>query len=186
MRRMTAALLVAASLLLSIPAYAAERGDTGPEVTEIQTILKSFGYTIAVDGTFGPNTERAVRSWQKSNGLEVDGIAGPITMKTLRGAVRGPQQQITPVVGPPLPAHFDQWVQLAGCESGHRWDYNGGSGYDGGLQFLPSTWRANGGEEFAPYAWGASALEQMYVAERVLAVSGWGAWPACSRRLGFR
>lgn len=85
-----AVLVVALLLTALVPgtALASERGDRGPEVAEIQTLLKGFGYTIVVDGTFGPQTEKAVRSWQKSNGLTVDGIAGPATLASLRGATR--------------------------------------------------------------------------------------------------
>ena len=32
----------------------------------------------------------------------------------------------------------------------------------------------------------ASKAEQIKVAERVLASQGWKAWPACSKKLGFR
>ena len=78
------------------------------------------------------------------------------------------------------------WDELAWCESGEQWNYNGGSGYDGGLQFWPPTWEAYGGNEFADYAWQASREAQIIVAERVLADVGWGAWPACSRKLGLR
>ena len=78
------------------------------------------------------------------------------------------------------------WDNLAQCESGQNWTYNGGSGYDGGLQFHPDSWRAYGGRDFADYAWGASRSEQIIVAERILADVGWGAWPACSRKLGLR
>lgn len=78
------------------------------------------------------------------------------------------------------------WDRLAECESGQRWSYNGGSGYDGGLQFLPSTWRAYGGREYAEYAWQASRAQQIDIAERVLDDVGWGAWPTCSRKLGLR
>lgn len=78
------------------------------------------------------------------------------------------------------------WDRLAQCESGQRWDYNGSSGFDGGLQFSPRTWSGFGGGEFARYAYQATREEQIAVAERVLAAQGWGAWPACSRRLGIR
>ena len=186
MKWLAAAFLVIVSFALPIPTYAAERGDRGAEVTEIQTILKSFGYTLRVDGIYGAQTERVVRAWQKANGLLVDGIAGPATMKTLEKASRlNNAQQVATPPPPPVP-HYDQWLRLAVCESGSRWDYNGSSGYDGGLQFAPSTWRAMGGREFADYAWGATPLEQMIVAERTLDASGWGAWPACSRKLGLR
>ncbi|MFK8025794.1 MAG: transglycosylase family protein, partial [Ilumatobacter sp.] len=78
------------------------------------------------------------------------------------------------------------WLDLAECESNQRWDYNGPSGYDGGLQFLPATWVGVGGRDFAEFAWQATPLEQVTVAKRLLEIQGWGAWPACSRKLGLR
>lgn len=78
-----------------------QRGDSGPLVTEVQTILSGFSYTVAVDGKFGSQTERAVRSWQKSNGLTIDGIVGNETLTSLRSARRiGNQTQVTPTATP--------------------------------------------------------------------------------------
>ncbi|GAB3708853.1 DUF3235 domain-containing protein [Corynebacterium nasicanis] len=77
------------------------------------------------------------------------------------------------------------WDRLAACEAGGNWHINTGNGYHGGLQFSPSTWRAYGGGEFAPYAYQATREQQIAVAERTLAGQGWGAWPACSARLGL-
>lgn len=77
------------------------------------------------------------------------------------------------------------WDRLAQCESGGNWGINTGNGYQGGLQFSPSTWRAYGGGEFAPTANLASREQQIAVAERTLAGQGWGAWPACSASLGL-
>jgi LysM repeat protein len=77
------------------------------------------------------------------------------------------------------------WDRLAQCESGGNWQINTGNGYYGGLQFSPSTWRAFGGGEYASSAHRASRAEQIAIAERVLARQGWGAWPACSRKLGL-
>jgi resuscitation-promoting factor RpfA len=75
------------------------------------------------------------------------------------------------------------WDRLAQCESGGNWGTNTGNGYSGGLQFAPGTWRANGGTGSAH---NASRAEQIRVAERVRASQGWGAWPACSSKLGLR
>ena len=46
-------------------------GSKGDDVKKIQKFLK-----LAVDGTFGPNTEKKVKEWQKANGLTADGIVG--------------------------------------------------------------------------------------------------------------
>ena len=78
----------------------------------------------------------------------------------------------------------DVWDRIAECESGQTWSYNGGSGYDGGLQFLPSTWRSYGGREFAEYAYQASREQQITVANRVLEDVGWIAWPNMQQEAG--
>lgn len=81
------------------------------------------------------------------------------------------------------------WDRLAGCETGGRWNANDGNGYGGGVQFAHSsgwsTWRAFGGVEFAPDPWSATREQQIVVATRVLARSGWSAWPGCSAKLGL-
>ncbi len=59
------------------------RGANGAHVTYLQTRLKALGYTIAVDGVFGPGTESTVRSFQRSNSLTADGIVGPQTWALL-------------------------------------------------------------------------------------------------------
>jgi len=79
----------------------------------------------------------------------------------------------------------EPWRTIAACESGGDWHSTAGM-FDGGLQFLPSTWTANGGGRYAPSADRATAREQIRIARRVLASSGWGAWPVCSRRAGLR
>ena len=77
------------------------------------------------------------------------------------------------------------WDRLAQCEAGGNWAINTGNGYYGGLQFSAQTWNGFGGGQFAPTANQATREQQIVVAERVLASQGWGAWPACSARLGL-
>jgi hypothetical protein len=76
-----------------------------------------------------------------------------------------------------------EWDQVARCESGGNWAINTGNGYQGGVQFSPSTWSSHGGGEFAPAANMATKDEQIAVAERVLASQGRGAWPVCGHGL---
>src|SRR5690349_10544982 len=76
-----------------------------------------------------------------------------------------------------------EWDQVARCESSGNWAINTGNGYQGGLQFSPSTWSSHGGGEFAPAANLATKQEQIAVAERVLASQGKGAWPVCGTGL---
>jgi cell wall-associated NlpC family hydrolase len=76
-----------------------------------------------------------------------------------------------------------QWDRVARCESGGNWAINTGNGYQGGLQFAPATWSANGGGQYAPAAQLATKDQQIAVAERVLAHQGRGAWPVCGSPL---
>lgn len=79
------------------------------------------------------------------------------------------------------------WDAVAECESSGRWDYNGSSGYDGGLQFHPTTWADNKFPGYPDYAYQATREQQIAVAEKVLAESTWAQqWPACSLKLGLR
>ena len=59
-------------------------GSRGTEVKAIQEKLKERGlYNGSVDGIYGTQTQKAVKSFQKQQGLTQDGIAGPATLKKL-------------------------------------------------------------------------------------------------------
>lgn len=59
-------------------------GSRGSEVTQIQTKLKRWGYYKGnIDGIYGSQTLEAVKYFQRKNGLKVDGIAGPATLKAM-------------------------------------------------------------------------------------------------------
>lgn len=59
-------------------------GSRGSEVTQIQTKLKRWGYYNGnIDGIYGSQTLAAVKYFQRKNGLAVDGIAGPATLKAM-------------------------------------------------------------------------------------------------------
>jgi uncharacterized protein YabE (DUF348 family) len=75
------------------------------------------------------------------------------------------------------------WDKIAACESGGNWSINTGNGFYGGLQFTLSTWRGYGGSGMPNQA---SRAAQIAVAKRIQAAQGWGAWPACTAKLGIR
>ena len=71
------------------PAAAATSPVVGPgspaeDVREVQRLLNAAGAGLAVDGQWGPATERAVRRAQSQAGLPVDGRVGPATAAALR------------------------------------------------------------------------------------------------------
>lgn len=76
------------------------------------------------------------------------------------------------------------WDRLAQCESSGEWSANTGNSFYGGLQFGQPTWKDFGGLRYAPRADLATRGEQVAVAEKVLNVQGWSAWPVCSRKAG--
>ena len=62
------------------------KGSTGNAVKEVQTLLKNKNYyTGVIDGSYGDMTVNAVKSFQKKEGLAVDGWVGPVTCKKLQG-----------------------------------------------------------------------------------------------------
>ncbi|MFE5725018.1 LysM peptidoglycan-binding domain-containing protein [Streptomyces erythrochromogenes] len=77
------------------------------------------------------------------------------------------------------------WDCVADCESGGRWAVNTGNGFYGGLQFWQPTWEEYGGLALAPRADLAHRVQQIQVAQEVLAAQGWNAWPVCSKRYGL-
>lgn len=69
-----------------------KKGDKDNQVKTCQIILKALGFkgadnkVLALDGSFGKNTDSAVRAFQKKNSLECDGVVGPVTWsKLLKG-----------------------------------------------------------------------------------------------------
>lgn len=67
-----------------------KQGSRGAYVCIAQDDLNTLGYTTGgLDGVFGPQTYRAVVSYQRSAGLAVDGIVGCNTWRSLQESVVG-------------------------------------------------------------------------------------------------
>ena len=85
------------------------QGDSGEAVRELQRLLNDLGYNTGwITGIFGPLTNTAVRAFQATNNLSVDGIVGPITWGALLQGTTPP-----PPVNPP-PGETQTYTVVAG------------------------------------------------------------------------
>ena len=91
-RRLGVAVLLLLVVLLPLAADAAvlKKGSKGDEVVTLQKKLKQWGYYDgAVDGIFGSGTEKAVKYFQRKNGLTADGVVGSKTAAALGMTLSG-------------------------------------------------------------------------------------------------
>lgn len=144
---------------------------------------------VEVEGA--PGIERNTYVILHANGGESarTRVASDISREAEPKVVRvGTKARPAPAPSPAAPAvsNGSTWDALAQCESNGNWAINTGNGYYGGLQFSQSTWAAYGGTQFAPRADLATREQQIAIAEKTRASQGWGAWPACSAKLGLR
>lgn len=145
--------------------------------------LEEGSEEVREEGT--PGSRTVTRKIVKVNGKEEsndvikeDVHTEPVAARIARGT--------KPKSTAPAVAEGSVWDALAQCEATGNWSINTGNGFSGGLQFTPSTWAAFGGNEYAPQAWQATREQQIAVAQKVQAAQGWGAWPACTAKLGLR
>ncbi|TQE43250.1 DUF348 domain-containing protein [Corynebacterium phoceense] len=137
---------------------------------------------VRVEGTPGERTVTRrlimVNGAKESNEIINSKETRPATPATIARGTKEP-------AAAPAVADGSVWDTLAQCESTGNWSINTGNGFSGGLQFTDSTWQAFGGGEYASQAWQASREQQIAVAQKVQAAQGWGAWPACTAKLGI-
>jgi peptidoglycan hydrolase-like protein with peptidoglycan-binding domain len=101
-KRLRAALVAACALAAgsmltpSVAAAAAHMGDrtlhpgdSGHDVRVLQDYLTRDGFRTPIDGTFGPQTLRNVKRFEKAHHLDADGIVGPAVVGALRHVAAG-------------------------------------------------------------------------------------------------
>jgi peptidoglycan hydrolase-like protein with peptidoglycan-binding domain len=146
-----------------------QRGTSGPAVAALQRALG-----VSPTGNFGSVTARAVRAFQRSHGLAVDGIVGPQTSAALGigSAAAAPRSAPSAVTAPSATL-----ARIAQCESGGNPSAVSADGrYRGKYQFSRATWRALGGTG-DPAA--APVAVQDRLAAALLAQAGTSPWPVC-------
>jgi hypothetical protein len=149
-------------------------GASGNAVSALQAALG-----IKQTGNFSVATARAVRSFQRNNGLTVDGIVGPQTAGAL-GLASGPVTSVPKAVTASSGGSGSTTLaKIARCESGGDPRVISADGrYRGKYQFTRATWRAMGGSG-DPAA--APEAEQDQRAAALLAAQGTAPWPACGQ-----
>ena len=84
----TTATTTAARQQVPAPTAPLKPGDSGAQVKVLQRALATLGFsTGTVDGDYGPGTADAVKQFQRSAGLDVDGVVGPATLRALAAAL---------------------------------------------------------------------------------------------------
>jgi hypothetical protein len=146
------------------------------------------GLVIGTAVVVGHAQDDAVSAAAAAAGVDVVALQGavnttgldPVTYlcKVGEGACPAPPRAAEPPPG--------VWDRLASCESSGNWASRSNPLYKGGLQMDPAFWARYGGLAYAPRPDLAPRAVQITVAERGLAVQGWGAWPVCSRVVGLR
>jgi peptidoglycan hydrolase-like protein with peptidoglycan-binding domain len=180
-------LVPAAAVLLALiaaPAFATESStSTGgtqaapvAKKVSVKRIQRAVG--VRADGIMGPQTRRAIRRFQRANGLAVTGRADDATLIALgfveqsddRTLAAAPQGDPTTIL-----------AQIAECESGgdptaisadHR--------YRGKYQFSRATWEALGGEGDPAKA---DEATQDAMALKLYQERGLAPWPACAKKI---
>ena len=72
-----------------------KKGSKGDDVKYLQACLVGFGYSLSIDGDFGPTTDRIVKLFQSENGLGSDGIVGPSTWKLIESSLRSEMDHVS-------------------------------------------------------------------------------------------
>jgi hypothetical protein len=131
------------------------RGMRGWDVAVLQFQVSRRGLrTGVIDGVFGPDTQRAVRRFQRRAGLAADGIVGPATRRALAqgGGRIALRSRVRPADRSSIRIALGYWAAryrvgtslvraLAWMESGNQPHVVSAAGAWGVMQVTPATWR---------------------------------------------
>ncbi|ORI27100.1 resuscitation-promoting factor [Rhodococcus sp. 1168] len=161
-----------------------ETADVAPPEQRIEDPTMNMSRTV-VENPGAPGISDITWAINTVNGKEVDRekvaetVKVPAQPKVVRVGAK-PGTEVPPV------ENGSTWDALAQCEATGNWAINTGNGFFGGVQFDQNTWERQGGLKYAPRADLASREEQIAIASVTQKSQGWGAWPACTSRLGYR
>jgi peptidoglycan hydrolase-like protein with peptidoglycan-binding domain len=91
-------------------------GSTGNSVRYLQSVLE-----IRADGQFGPVTDKAVKAFQRANGLKADGIVGPLTWAKLGNSAPAPAPAPAPTPAPNRKPPLSGWLRIGSSGASVRY-----------------------------------------------------------------
>ncbi|MFI6429641.1 transglycosylase family protein [Rhodococcus oryzae] len=160
----------------TLPLLPPEQRIEDPTMNMSKTVVENPGAPGVHDVTFAVTKVNGAETGRQQLDAVVTTPAQP---KVVRVGAK-PGTEVPPV------SNGATWDALAQCEATGNWAINTGNGFYGGVQFDQNTWERQGGLRYAPRADLATREEQIAIASRTQATQGWGAWPACTSRLGMR
>ena len=109
------------------------KGSTGHQVKELQRKLnKILGTSAAVDGDFGPGTDKLVKQFQKKYNLKVDGIVGNYTWKNIELQYNSKESNLMTFKKERFVVFVD--AGHGGCDNSGRYTTAGKQAFHPGLQ----------------------------------------------------
>ena len=181
---------LAGLLLVPLSAWAARSLMTGPgaAASAESGVLSAAGRSVVDplgEARLEAEAQRAAAEAAASGPAADPAPADPHAARSRasRSAVRS---RPAPPAPAPVPAPADAndvWARIRHCEAGGNYSRNSGNGYYGAYQFSPGTWHSLG---YSGLPHQAPPEVQDEAARKLQRRSGWGQWPACSRRVGAR
>lgn len=183
---------LAGLLLLPLSAWAARSLMTGPGAAAsaeagVLSAAGPSGLDPIEEARLEADAHRAAAE-AAASGSAIDPAPADPHAARPRASRSGFRSRPAPPAPAPAPASApadanDVWARIRHCEAGGNYSRNSGNGYYGAYQFSPGTWHSLG---YSGLPHQAPPEVQDEAARKLQHRSGWGQWPACSRRVGAR
>lgn len=113
------------------PTRQLHKGDKGEDVKWVQWYLCEDGYNVAIDGSFGPDSDKKVRQFQGDQGIKVDGWVGNDTkarLKNPKAKKTNPYKEPTSDIRKGAKGEGVKWTQWELVEAGYNIAVDGSFG----------------------------------------------------------
>lgn len=113
------------------PTRQLHKGDSGDDVKWVQWYLVKNGYSVSIDGKFGPDSDTKIRKFQGDQGINVDGWVGNDTkarLKNPQAKKTNPYKEPTSDIRKGGKGDGVKWIQWELAEAGYNIEIDGSFG----------------------------------------------------------